>query len=229
MPGCLELAVKESGWIWGIIHILFQRCMMLLKQDGCKETGMLDDWPKHFYEVEDAALRRKALFAHMKTDPGSKGDDERMKVLDLRYDENGNDLFMRAWMLLKMKENEGRSFFFRKRQTDEVRACLHRLGILDAEHTEQLHREWQAFSGQMIRRYAASPAYRAAAFGMARVSEENTARRIAHEIIQVTDIIPKRYGFAAEMEEFRAVFRNAYFSMIESGARFWAEETEKQR
>ncbi len=199
---------------------------MLLKEED-KKIDLFQDWPKHYYEMEDSEERQRCLLSYLEQHPYSKEDHRRHEIYKKRFGNKNGDGFMRAWMMLKMKENEGRSFLLRKRQQREVFSCLRDLCILDETCDELLIAEWQSFAHQLIRSYASSPVYRSAVFGMASVGEKNTAKRIAHEIIEVTEVIPSSYGYTEETACFQQVFKESYLQLITNGEQYWQEAQEE--
>ena len=201
---------------------------MLLKEENVT-IDLFQDWPKHYYEMEDSEKKYSCLLSYLQKHPDSADDKRREEIYLKRYGQQEGDGFMRAWMMLKMKENEGRSFLLRKRQRKEVESCLRNLCILDEACDHILIAEWEVFAIQLIRNYANSPVYRSAVFGMANVGEKNIAKRIAHEIIEVTDVIPSSYGYGAETECFRNIFKNAYMTLIDNGEVYWCAALEECR
>ncbi len=190
-----------------------------------EKIDYLDQWPLHYYEVENINEREKYLKQILSQSPESKEDHERLNVLHIRYghEKNGKrpDLFLRAWMNLKTASTEKTSFLNHRHKEKEIREYFTELCILNHERNSILHEEWKDFARTWITLCANSTSYRSAVFGMLKVSDQNTAMRIANDIDAITNLLPAEFGLQKECAEFRQILIDTYKSLLENGETYW--------
>ncbi len=199
--------------------------MALIKETEI-QTNYLENWPMHYYEIPDINLREDCLLEILNKDPDSQDDIRRLEILRKRYGKvrtKRPDLFMNAWLMIKVSGNERPSFLTRKTFARELRANLAALCLVDYEQSDVLVEEWEDFAKTCIKSFASSKTYRSAVFGLLQVGDRNTALRIASDIIEVTRTIPSWYGYEKEAEPLYHIMKNAYLRLIENGDAYWDE------
>ena len=84
---------------------------MLLKKEKPAQIDPLENWPEHYYEIENAKERKEILAQAISRGLDLPNDNYRMKLLEKRYGKDGkNDAFMKAWMMIKASGAAGISF-----------------------------------------------------------------------------------------------------------------------
>lgn len=193
---------------------------MLLKQNDLIEQEFLQDWPLHYYEIADIAKREAVLKHILEENPDSVDDQKRMTILKKRYPDLKSDMYMRAWLELKMHQNDGSTRLFFKSKQKEVQKSLKLLGIYD-ERDSVLLEEWRQFARYKMAFDSANKSYRVAALGIGDVGEKNASLRIANEIRTVLKDIPSKYGFSKETEELYQIFEETFKGMMKDGESLW--------
>ena len=85
---------------------------MLLKKEKPAQIDPLENWPEHYYEIENAKERKEILAQAISRGLDLPNDNYRMKLLEKRYGKDGkSDAFMKAWMMIKASGAAGISFF----------------------------------------------------------------------------------------------------------------------
>lgn len=75
---------------------------MLLKKEKPAQIDPLENWPEHYYEIENAKERKEILAQAISRGLDLPNDNYRMKLLEKRYGKDGkSDAFMKAWMMIK--------------------------------------------------------------------------------------------------------------------------------
>ena len=183
-------------------------------------TALLENWPLHYYEIDDVLLRRKLLEEH--------SDDEENRQLLAIWNQrfhirNGKaaDRFMEAWLMLKIASDVPVGFLNRKAKEKEL---LKYAGFLHLGDTsEKMRREWRDFARTLLITCADTRAYRTAIFGLIDLGDKITAMRIAEEIDRVTGIYPAQLQQEELFREFRNVLIQAYQDILNHGAELWQE------
>ena len=183
-------------------------------------TALLENWPLHYYEIDDVLLRRKLLEEH--------SDDEENRQLLAIWNQrfhirNGKaaDRFMEAWLMLKIASDVPVGFLNRKAKEKEL---LKYAGFLHLGDTsEKMRREWRDFARTLLITCADTRAYRTAIFGLIDLGDTITAMRIAEEIDRVTGIYPAQLQQEELFREFRNVLIQAYQDILNHGAELWQE------
>jgi hypothetical protein len=196
----------------------------MLAKTGIKPDDIFENWPEAYYEEESLARRKEYLEAYLKDHPSSESDQRRLNILGQRFSVKGKqevDQFIRAWMMIKICENDRLSFLNRKSKEKELRENLRQLCILDSEKNDELIREWRDFARKYLIICCESRSYRTAAFGLIPMNDEKTAMRIAREVDLVTRIIPARFGLEEVCSAFRETVVDVYCSLLENGKEYW--------
>ena len=196
---------------------------MLTKNETVR-PDVFENWPDSYYE-EDSLVQRKAyLEQYLNDHPDSTSDLKRHALLEKRLARKGKqetDLFIRAWMMIRICEEDRISFLNRKSKEKELRENLRQLCVLDYEMSDELIREWRDFARKYLIICCESHSYRTAAFGLIPMSDEKTALRIAREIDTVTRIVPSRFGLENACAPFRDTVIDVYCSLLENGSGYW--------
>ena len=182
----------------------------------------LENWPEMFYRIAPRE-RAAALAEQLRRYPDSVDDQRREVILKKRYNRDFDDVFMLAWMMLKVADAQNTNLFTRTRYRYDVETELRRLCILDETEDEILRAEWRQFGDFLIHTYVKSPSFRSAIFGMGSVSDRNTALRLAGEIETVTKTVPGRIGHIETVRPFREIILERYTALIPSGAELLRE------
>lgn len=152
----------------------------------------LDDWPKHFYELQDASLREQCLKEYSLQHPDSPEEIRREEIFIQRYG-NGvrhQDKYYYAWSMLKSM-SESATFLNRKKREIELRQYMIDFAIL-SEKTDDLQiLEWQNFANQFIKDSMQGQSYGSTLLGLGRISTHDKISRIAHDIQTVTVSLPR--------------------------------------
>ena len=124
---------------------------MLLKKEKTAQIDPLENWPEHYYEIENAKERKEILAQAISLELDLPNDNYRMKLLEKRYGKDGkNDAFMKAWMMIKASGAAGISFFNKRHLQKELKQYMKDLCLLEyapENETEQavLLTEWENF------------------------------------------------------------------------------------
>ena len=184
----------------------------------------MEEWPLHYYEIEDISEREHALTAFLAQHPDSLDDQKRLVLLHKRFGDhtaNRGDRFMAAWMMIQISGNSSVHFLNRKRMEKELRKNLQALCILDFEKDDILVQEWYDFARRFLYSCTSCKSYGSTLFGMFPLKDKTVAAKIASEIDHVTRIIPLTFGLAKECEPFRQIIVDTYIKTIENGQSFW--------
>lgn len=183
----------------------------MLKQTITEDYNQ--DWPLHYHEIPTPALKKTYLLQHKDT--------ERLEVFEKRYSESYADTFMSAWLQLKTLTTEPVHFFNRKLKEKQLRALLTQLCVLEYPYSKILKEEWQDFARTWITICTESSSYRSVAFGIARVSDKNTALRLCHDIDTMTRLFPESFHLEKECSILHSILVNTFIQMIENGQEYW--------
>lgn len=188
------------------------------------EGFSFENWPDPYYEEEDPARRKAMLEAWLKDHPDSEQDKERLQLHCLRFlpgKKEMTDRFIRAWLMIRIAENDRISFLNRKGKEKELRENLKELCILDYPLTDTLKREWRDFARKYLIICCQSRSYRTAGFGLVSVSDEKAALKLAREIDLITRIIPEKFSLQNECVPFRETVIRMYCDLLENGEEYW--------
>ena len=215
MPRCLEMAESESGRI---------RRISMLAQSRDTAENIFEDWPASYYREDNPLKRREYLSEQLRRQPDSAGDQRRKALHETRFDcseKEPADRFVRAWMMIRICENDHIGFFNRKGKEKELRQNLEALCILNHEMSDELIAEWRDFARKYLIICCESSSYRSVGFGLIHLNDEKSALKIAAEIDLVTRIIPSRFSLESECQRFRDTVIQVYCGLLENGTEYW--------
>lgn len=200
---------------------------MLAKKE--ENTGdIFEDWPASYYRQKDPRKRREYLEQRLAAFGESAADLKRKQLLNKRFSFGSKepaDLFIRAWMMIRIGENDTITFFNRRSKEKELRENLKQLCILNEDISEELLLEWRDFALKYLIICCESHSYRTAGFGLIRMNDEKAAFKIAAEIDLVTRVIPSRFHLEEECSAFRDTVIDVYCSLLENGEEYWRRYT----
>lgn len=181
--------------------------------------NLLEDWPAHYFEIEDIFQREAALQKRLQAS-ADPADSRRLELLHFRYGTGKRerpDGFMKAWLTLKVMTTNAGSFR-NERQRGEFYSCLEAFGIQeDNAPDEILLEEWRDFALRMITICRNDRTYRTTGFGLVPVSEEYTDRKIADDIKKIFHDLPSAYGCLNLISPLTTVVEQVYCQTIEHG------------
>ena len=202
---------------------------MLLKKENTAQIDYLENWPEHYYEIENANERKEILSQAISQELDLPNDNYRMKLLEKRYGKDKkSDAFMKAWMMIKASGAAGISFFNKRHLQKELKQYMKDLCLLDytpENETERaiLPNEWENFAKVLLASCTGCKTYCSTFFGIVPIKDASVARKIAEEIDFVTRTYPEKLEFADEFAPFREIMVNTYCNMIENGRSYWYE------
>ncbi len=211
----MEMAVAESRRI---------RKLMTLARKEPQSTDIFAEWPDSYYREDSLARRREYIEEQLKRHPDSEADQRRKDLLNRRLSLKGKeeaDLFIRAWMMIRIAENDRISFLNRKSKEKELRENLRQLCILDYEESDELIREWRDFARKYLIICCKSSSYKTVGFGLIHINDEKAAFKIAAEIDLVTRTIPSRFDLDQDCLAFRNTVVQVYCELLENGFEYW--------
>ncbi len=209
------MAESESGRVWRI---------SMLAQSREPSENIFEDWPASYYRQDNPLKRREYLTEQLRRQPDSAADQRRKSLHEKRFDCKGKepaDRFMRAWMMIRICENDHIGFLNRKSKEKELRQNLQALCILNDEMSDELIAEWRDFARKYLIICCESSSYRSVGFGLIHLSDEKSALKIASEIDLVTRIIPSRFNLESECQSFRDTVIQVYCGLLENGSEYW--------
>ena len=177
------------------------------------DESLFEHWPDAFY-AREGAQRLDLLKAHMEHMPEDPEDKRRMESLKGRYDRD-RDRYLLAWMMLKVLAEEPVTFLNRRKHEKDIRENLGMLGVFEPDDCQK--KEWENFGRTLVKKYADSPSFRAALFGMGSVGDRNTALRLAHEILTVTEKVPSSLRLEEEVLPFAEIVKEQFIALIPEG------------
>ena len=189
---------------------------MLIEKET--EKDLPADWPQRYYAIPDPAERKEALEKRLKENPSSE-DERRREIFQKRF-RKSDDLFMEAWLLIRMSEQDKISRFNRNRKERAFRSCMTQLQITE-DPDDILMQEWTDFARKWIST-CLSRQYRTAAFGILTVKDTILAGKIAHEINSVTRDIPSRFSLQEVFLPFRKIMIDVYKETIEDSDEYFS-------
>lgn len=199
---------------------------MLLKKNVEPKPDYLQDWPNHYYEIDDIAERKEILQKAIELNLDPAHDKYRLKLFERRYCTGDKkkmiDAFMYAWVMIKASSASSISFFNKKQKHREMVSYMESLCLLNfepecPEEKQVLTEEWNAFAKQFISSCADSRSYRSILFGIATIKDPAVAGKLAAEIKLVTETYPAYLGYAETFLPFRQILMDNFRQMIEDG------------
>lgn len=205
---------------------------MLLKKDAPAKIDYLNDWPKHYYEIEDVRERKHFLSLAIENELDMPNDAYRMKLLEKRFGTDmKSDAFMRAWMMIKASGAAGISFLNKRHLQKELKQYMNDLCLLgyqpedEPEHAMR-SAEWKNFAHVFLMSCTGSKTYCSTLFGIVPVKDATVAKKIAEEIDFVTRVYPAKLSLEEPFLPFREIMVRTYCETIENGDVYWRETTE---
>lgn len=192
---------------------------MLRKNEDNRD--LKENWPEHYYEIEDTLLRKQYLEEYLQEHPDHLESRRLLDIWNRRFTVKNNkaaDRFMEAWMMLKIDAQTEPGFFNRRRKEKDLRQYADTLCLEDA--SPEMKKEWRDFAETLLMSFDRRT-YRTAIFGMLDLGDKATAIRAANEIDLVTGIYPSQLGCSKVFEEFRKVIVQTYTDIIQDGEEFW--------
>ncbi len=141
---------------------------------------------------------------------------------------------MKAWMMIQVIGQTSVNFLNVKKLKKEMTEHLITLGeavktgenrrensavsAVDAGAPEPGSSFAPAFCDYFIDTCLTSKSYRTAVFGTMSMSDAGAATRIAQDIIEVTETIPKRFGLEVEAAPIRAAMLKAFRKKVENSS-----------
>ena len=194
---------------------------MLIQNTPDFTKRCLEDWPAHYFEIENIAEREKILEERIASDPERIEDRERLKLLHKRFSVKTGaawaDRFMHAWLMLRVLQGQKTNRLNARRQKEQFHAELENLCVLDYPYSPMLQAEWGDFAERYILACADSRNYRTAILGFLPMKDEAIAQKILKEIDDLTGELPDRFGLRTECVQLRKAMLDAYGRMIEHG------------
>ncbi len=128
---------------------------------------------------------------------------------------------MKAWMMIQVIGQTSVNFLNVKKLKKEMTEHLITLG--EAVKTEEGSFTIPAFCDYFIDTCLTSKSYRTAVFGTMSMSDAGAATRIAQDIIEVTETIPKRFGLEAQAAPVKAAMLKAFQNKVENSTSIFEE------
>ncbi len=197
---------------------------MLFKPDTVPNEKYLEDWPKHYFDIEDINMREACLKEYISKHPDASQEKRRLEIFEKRFGKHAKkergDEFLKCFMMILIAyKNNLNSFNFSRREK-ELRDNLKKLCVLDFEQDDILFKEWQNLAEIYILT-CSSHSYRSTLFGFVTLKDDVVADRMASEIDIVTRLSPKQINIEKECEQLREIFINVYISKLDGGADYW--------
>ena len=182
-------------------------------------TDYLTDWPTHYYDIPTGAERIQYLDAAAAQGIEDPADIYRRKLCEKRFFSINNagtaDAFIRAWMMVQVSANSGSSLIWNKREKRHLEDCMRDLCLLDYEPENELERsaltaEWHDFAGCFLSACTGSKSYRSTLFGLVPISDDAVTEKISHDIVQVTEEYPARFGLEKSFLPLSAIMKQRF-------------------
>ena len=106
----------------------------MLAQSRDTAENIFEDWPASYYREDNPLKRREYLSEQLRRQPDSAGDQRRKALHEKRFDcseKEPADRFVRAWMMIRICENDHIGFFNRKGKEKAVNHPATALSVSD--------------------------------------------------------------------------------------------------
>lgn len=193
-----------------------------------KQTGLLEDWPSHYYETEDPAKREECLKTILAQEH-TEADERLYELFQKRFDMSNEypvDRFIRAWLFLQMYGRETPLFTSRKKIRKMLTEQADELCVTEGTPDAMLEEEWRDFARKYIGTCISSRNYRSFALGLIPMKDKTLAMKIAKEIDTTTTVIAEKAGLAEAFKPLRAVMIRTYIDSIQGGDEYWNAYTQ---
>ena len=127
------------------------------------------------------------------------------------------DKFFHAWALIKATGRETVNIFNRRLIEKEMFGYMNELFLASFDRDEIVEDEWYDFANRFLELSGNSPAYRSVLFGLKKVSDQDTAFRLANDIEFITRKVPRQFQCDREFADFAEVMEAVYVNKIKDG------------
>ena len=178
----------------------------------------LENWPAHYFEIKPASRKREILLQRLASaeDPGDR---RRLELLDMRYDKDDHDLFLRGLVNLSVTSPKP-NFLNKKTYTKFVWDSIRDLHLED-EQDEYLLAEWQDVCGLLLKLDMQDQKFSSGTLGILKLKSEKLAFKMAEQADTITRIIPEIYGVEEYFVTLREIMAEAYCRILEDGDEYW--------
>lgn len=181
------------------------------KKETPKISFSPEEWPKIYYEEQDAAQRLALLKAAIEAGCDPEADDIRMQLFKLRYEPNDfadsgyADAFMRAFMNLSMIIKNGEGRFMAGLTKKKIRKQLDSLALNNdlakSEPGRALLLNEFRHAGQLyIALSADSKQYNALILGIGKISDDALIRKLYKDLSAAGKEVADTFDMRSEME-----------------------------
>lgn len=179
----------------------------------------LDDWPSHYYQLNDPYLRELCLKEYLKQHPDSQEDLRRLEIFNHRYGSSvrKQDMYFYGWSMLKAVSQSSR-FLNRRRREMELREYFIDLAVLSTKTDELQKKEWENFAADFMEKSLKGSSYGSTLLGLGKVSERDKLMRIANDIHTITFSLPLEVYLEKEAEPLRNILEQAFLDASEDGS-----------
>ena len=194
--------------------------MLFKKNKEISVDEYMRNWPESYYGIVDARTKEACLKKRLEADPENKEDKRRLELLYRRYgkypDEN-RDSFFHAWTLIKAAGRGTVNVLNRKMVEKEFYGYMNELFLASFDRDELVEQEWKQFAERFIELSGNSPAYRSSLLGLTKVSDTDTAFRMANDIIFITRTVPRQFSCEKEFNDLAEIMEKTFIGKIEKG------------
>lgn len=205
------------------------------------EDKAQNTWPQSYYREQDAKLRKFLLDEEMKEHPGSREDELRLKLWEIRYVPNDKkasgqqvDNYIGGWMeMLYLSRNNGGLFGFRY-AAKELKKTIKKMGFglaKDYEETGEniLYQEIYHLCSFYYHLCATDKGYGTKLMGIMSLKDEDITAKIAKEVAQNAYRLPMNTGLSEEMKVFTKAATQAFYDTFPGEREKLDYEVEKLR
>ena len=178
----------------------------------------LENWPVHYYELDDSGLRLQCINEYLNQHPDSQDDMRRLEIYQHRFGTglSTQDKYYYAWVMLK-SVSQSTVIFNRSHREKDIRKYMIDLGVLSAKTDQFQKQEWENFAVSFIRYALKGSSYGSMLMGLGKVSERDKAFRIANDIRTVTISLPREICLEKEAQPLYDIFAKAFAEAVEDG------------
>ena len=178
----------------------------------------LENWPAHYFEIKPASRKREILLQRLASaeDPGDR---RRLELLDIRYDQEDHDLFLRGLVNLSVTSLKP-NFLNKKTYTKFVWDSIKDLHLED-EQDEYLLAEWRDVCALLLKLDMQDQRFGSGTFGILKLKSEKLAFKMAAQADTITRIIPEIYGVSGYFVTLREIMVDVYCRILEDGDEYW--------
>ena len=202
-----------------------------MKTNTKSELQPLENWPEYYYRAEDPVKRKEALLQALEAGLDPDENSFRMTLFEKRYQQNPKtgamvDLFIHAWLMMKINASSGVSFLQKKRQLKELQQLEQQLCLTDGpakSETEKqiLADEWRAFAKFYYQSCISDETYGSTFFGIVPLKKDTVSYKLAKEIHKVLETYPDLFGRKETFEPLNRIFKEVYCEAVDDGEKKW--------